>query len=343
MSEKTNVFSLTAEELFSQLVIGDVKKYRVKQLLDWLYNKLENNPDNMTNLSKDYRESLKSKFSFSLPKVVKEARSKDGSVKYLLQLTDKSKIEMVLMPSEDKVTLCLSSQVGCARDCLFCATGKLGLRRNLTVDEIIGQIVLAKKLSLPNKLTNIVFMGMGEPLDNYQNLVKSLTILADTDTLGFSPRRTTVSTCGIVDKIKELADSGIKAKLAVSLNAAIDSKRNILMPINKKYNLTELKEALKYYLSKSTFRVTLEYVLIKEYNMDREDIKALIKFAGDLSCKINLIAWNRIEALPYDSPSQIEVERFKNAIMKVNKAVTLRNSRGDDIAAACGQLARTNY
>ncbi len=343
MSEKDNIFSYSADELYQELIVGNVKKYRVKQLLDWLYRKYENNPDKMTNLSKEYRESLKDRFDFYLPKIVNEAHSKDGSTKYLLQLSDKSKIEMVLMPSEEKITLCISSQVGCARDCLFCATGKLGLKRNLTVAEIIGQVILAQRKCNPKKLSNIVFMGMGEPLDNYDNLIKSLKILADTDTIGFSPRRTTVSTCGVVNRIKDLADSGIKAKLAVSLNAAINSKRDILMPINKRFNLEELKEALQYYLNKSTFRVTFEYVLIKNYNMAREDIKALIKFTGDLSCKINLIKWNRIDGLPYESPKNIEVDRFKTAIMRVNKAVTLRNSRGDDIAAACGQLARTNY
>jgi len=250
---------------------------------------------------------------------------------------------MVLMPTDRKTTLCLSSQVGCSRNCTFCATGKLGLTRNLTTAEMIGQIVLAMKLLKPEVLTNIVFMGMGEPFDNYDNLVKTLQILADTDGLCFSPRRTTVSTSGIAPMIRQFADSGVKAKLAISLNAAIEDKRCELMPVNKLYSLQQLKSAISHYLAYNKYKVTFEYVLIKDFNMGKEDLKALIKFTGDLSCKINLIPWNRVEGLDYQSPTQEEVDEFRTAIMRVNKAVTMRQSRGDDIGAACGQLAYQNY
>ncbi|MBN2830256.1 MAG: 23S rRNA (adenine(2503)-C(2))-methyltransferase RlmN, partial [Candidatus Cloacimonetes bacterium] len=339
LEKKTNIYSLSSEELFASLIKGDTKSYRVQQLLNWLYQKFVNDTNGMTNLPLSFRKELNDKFSFSLPEIIKKVDSKDGSTKYLLKLEDDEKIEMVLMPSEEKTTLCLSSQVGCSRDCKFCATGKLGLTRNLQTHEIIGQIVLAMKLLSPNILTNIVFMGMGEPMDNFENLIKSLKILADTEALCFSARRTTVSTCGVVPQIRRFADSGVKAKLAVSLNSAIDSKRDELMPVNRLYPLAELKDSLRHYLSKNTFRITFEYVLIKDFNMGREDLKALIKFTGDLSCKINLISWNQVVGLAYKSPDVSETNNFRASLLKVNKAVMFRDSRGNDIAAACGQLA----
>jgi 23S rRNA (adenine2503-C2)-methyltransferase len=329
--------------LFQELVVGDVKKYRIQQLLSWLYQKFVSDVNGMSNLPLSFRQMLTEKYSFALPEIIDKVVSIDGSTKYLLRLEDDEKIEMVVMPADGKATLCISSQVGCARKCRFCATGKLGLKRNLETHEIIGQIVLAMRELMPDVLTNIVLMGMGEPLDNFDNLISSLNILADTEALCFSPRRTTVSTCGVAPQIRRFSDSGVKAKLAVSLNTAIDSKRDELMPVNMLHPLEELKSSLRHYLSRNTFRITFEYVMIKGFNMGREDLKALIKFTGDLSCKINLIPWNKVAGLDYESPTPTEITDFRNALLKVNKAVMLRNSKGDDIAAACGQLAYLNY
>jgi 23S rRNA (adenine2503-C2)-methyltransferase len=257
----------------------------------------------------------------------------------VLRLADGNLIESVLMPEGVKNTLCLSSQVGCAFGCLFCATGKLGAIRDLTVSEIVGQVIIALQELGEQRLTNLVFMGMGEPLDNLTHVLPAITILQSDYTLQFSPRRMTLSTCGFVPKIKELADLGIKIKLAVSINSALDSKRNELMPVNRTYDLASLKQAIVYYRSKSPWRVTLEYIMIPDYNMGNEDAKALMKFAGDLSCKLNLIAWNKVSGLPWRSPTAAEALAFQEQLRKLPIAVTIRRSRGEEIAAACGQLA----
>jgi 23S rRNA (adenine2503-C2)-methyltransferase len=318
---------------------GKFPDYRYRQLCDWLYQKLESNPDQMTNLPKDMITFLKEEFSFALPEIDLAEQADDGTTKYCLKLEDGAMVEMVLIPAENKRTLCVSSQVGCSRACSFCATGTMGLIRNLKTSEIVGQIILASSLCAPIRLTNLVFMGMGEPMDNLNDVLESLLIIQAEQGIAFSPRRTTVSTCGIPDGIRKLADSGIKTKLAVSLNAAIDEKRNTLMPVNKRYPLLELKQALFYYLSRSKFRVTFEYILIPDVNMGREDIKALRRFAGDLSCKINFIPYNAVAQLPYRSPTEIEIEAFLKEAASLNQAITLRRSRGTQVCGACGQLA----
>lgn len=312
-------------------------EYRCRQLLQWLYVRRVNDPELMTDLPKDFRDFLASGFDLSLPSVDKELHSSDGSVKYRLVLSDGSRIEMVSMPEGKKLTLCVSSQVGCSRACSFCATGSMKLKRNLETHEIVQQVVLAQKLS-GQSFTNLVFMGMGEPLDNLDSVISALRLIQHESTLAFSPRRTTISTCGIVPGIHRLADSGVKAKLAVSLNAARDDLRDELMPVNRKYPLPVLKKALQYLLERSRFRVTLEYILIPEVNMGHADLKALRKFSGDLSCKINFIPYNPVETLPYRAPTEPEIERFMSEARNLPQAVTLRRSKGKDILGACGQL-----
>lgn len=332
-------FSLSEEqqkELFKSL---DQKDFRRKQFCNWVYKKLEINIDNMTDISVKTREILKKNINLKLPKIKATQKSNDGTVKYLLELKDRNVIEMVSMPGDSKHTLCISSQVGCKQGCSFCATAKLGFKRNLTVDEIISQVYMVAAEIFPNKITNIVFMGMGEPLDNYENVIESVKLLQSSFGLGISPRRITISTCGLPNNILKLAESGVKVKLALSLNSAINEKRSKIMPINNKANLNSLKSALRYFRSKTAFRITLEYIMIKNFNMESEDIKALKKFAGDISCKLNLIPYNSIESLPYESPDENDVKKFVENLQSLSAAVTVRNSRGQDIAAACGQLA----
>ncbi len=336
---KEHILGLLPDDFLSYLHSKNVKDFRQKQLFNWLYNKQELDFDMMTSLSEDFREELDKDYDNSLPKIVDIATASDETTKYLLELKDHNYIEMVIIPHKGKNTLCVSSQVGCARNCQFCATGKLGFIRNLEVHEIVSQIFLAIKELREHKLTNIVFMGMGEPLDNYNNVLKAIEILQSDQCFNFSPRRITISTAGVNPMINKLADLDLKFKLAVSLNSAIQSKREILMPISKEFPLKELKHSLLDFRKQTSYRITFEYVMIKNFNMAKEDVTALLKFLGDISCKLNLIKWNIVDGLPYETPSQKEIEEFFKKVNKLDYNVTYRKSRGSDISAACGQLA----
>ena len=293
----------------------------------------------MSSLSKNLRNYLEETFTIGLPKIVTINNSVDGSQKFLLELSDKTNIEMVLIPHLNKNTLCISSQVGCARKCSFCATAQMGLIRNLTIAEIVGQVYLAQLELGDKRLTNIVFMGMGEPFDNYDNVISAVKMLQNKEMFKISPRRITLSTSGVIPGIEKLSREGIRVKLAISLNSAIPEKRKTLMPITNKYSIPELKKTLQNYSHRTHFPVTFEYVMIRNFNMGKDDIKALIKFVGDLSCKINLIPWNSLNYLSYESPSKMEITDFSEKLKRINSAVTIRKSRGNDINAACGQLA----
>lgn len=334
-----NIFAVHPEDIPNILVREGEKKFRSKQLLDWLYRRKINDPEQMNNLPQALRNKLINIFDFSLPNILEEQISVDGTRKFLLNLKDGSNIEMVIIPAGGKNTLCISSQVGCARNCSFCATARLGLTRNLSVSEIVGQIYLANQQLQDAKLTNLVFMGMGEPLDNYDNVIEAVKIIQSDMGFSFSPRRITVSTCGIVPGIKKLANSGLKLKLAVSLNSALDIKRQQLMPVTNTYSLDQLKEALLEFRKSNPYRITFEYVLIKDFNMGKEDRKALRRFVGDISSKLNLIVWNPVPQLPWKKPTQEEVDDFLQDLQDLSVAITFRKSRGSDIAAACGQLA----
>ncbi|NQV17592.1 MAG: 23S rRNA (adenine(2503)-C(2))-methyltransferase RlmN [Armatimonadetes bacterium] len=334
-----HILNLLPYEWKNYLLDIDEPKYRLKQILNWIYRNRTLDFSLMTTLPESLRQKLKNDFDNFLPEIIKVDISKDGTKKFLLSLVDDNRIEMVLIPNDKKNTLCISSQVGCARNCGFCATASMGLIRNLEVYEILSQVFLAIKELKENKLTNIVFMGMGEPLDNLENVIKAVRILQDEQCFSFSPRRITISTCGIIPKLKELSDSGLKIKLAVSLNSAIQEKRKQLMPVCRKYPLTELKNALLDFRKKTAFRITFEYVVIKDFNIGQEDTKALLKFLGDISCKLNVIKWNEVSSLPFKSPSEEEVAEFILRMQKLSSAVTYRKSRGQDINGACGQLA----
>ncbi len=337
--DRQNILSLSKDELILFLRRISAKTYVANQIFNWIYKKFVFDFDEMLNISKDMRAILKSEFHFDLPEILTIQKSEDGTKKYLLKLKDGMFVEMVMIPNSKKKTVCISSQVGCARNCNFCATAKMGLVRNLTVSEIVAQILLVSKDLFPEKLTNIVFMGMGEPLDNYENVVQAIRFINKDETLLFSPRRITISTSGVIPGIEKLANENLNVKLAVSLNSGVNEKRNEIMPINKTYPLENLKKALLNFRKKSNFRITFEYIMISNFNMADSDIKALRRFVGDISCKVNLIPWNPVENLPYKSPSNSEIEKFRNKLLKnLNIAITLRNSRGQDIDAACGQL-----
>ncbi len=293
----------------------------------------------MTDLPLDFKDFLLNRYDFTIPQIVKKVVSRDNSVKLLLQYSDNQKTECVIMPENKKNTLCLSSQIGCSRGCLICATGRMGLVRQLLAHEIVSQLILAQQQISPANITNLVFMGMGEPLDNLEEVRKAIAIIQSDYSFQFSPRRMTLSTCGIIPKLYELADSQLKIKLAVSLNSAIDAKRTTLMPINNTYPLSELKKALIYFRQKSPWRITFEYVMIPDFNIGNEDVRALIKYIGDISCKLNLITWNPIEGLPWRSPTPSEALAFQEKLRKLPHAVIIRKSRGADVHAACGQLA----
>jgi len=332
-----NILSL-APDILSRDISAQFPRYRAQQVVSWLYTKFETDPELMSNLPKDIKGWLRENYDLALPNVDLKLVSVDETIKYRLNLVDSKQVEMVVIPAPGKNTLCVSSQVGCGRGCDFCATAAMGFSRSLSVEEIVGQIVLASKSILPQRITNLVFMGMGEPMDNLDNVLSSLRIIQADPGMSFSPRRTTISTSGVVPGIYALADSGIKTKLAVSLNSAIEDKRNKLMPINRKHKLAELKQAVLYFRRKTNFRVTFEYILIPEFNMSYEDIRALSQFVGDISCKINFIPYNPVSGKDWKAPTENQISDFMQKAQLINQAVTLRKSRGSDISGACGQL-----
>ncbi|MBN2460522.1 MAG: 23S rRNA (adenine(2503)-C(2))-methyltransferase RlmN [Candidatus Cloacimonetes bacterium] len=334
-----NLLDLHPDEINRIMVSRGERSFRINQLLEWIYGKRVLDFSRMTSLPAQLQHDLATAFKLTIPVIKERTGSSDLAVKYLLQLEDDNLIEMVLMPYEGKTTLCLSSQVGCQYKCKFCATGRMGFQRNLTVHEITGQIFIASCELGERKLTNLVLMGMGEPLDNLENILPAINILQHEKCFSFSPRRITLSTCGIVPGIYRLAESGIKLKLALSLNSAVQKKREQIMPVAHRYPLNKLKKSLQYFLERNPYRITLEYVMIRNFNMNREDILALRKFSGDLSCKINLIPWNQVDGSNFTKPLEKDIETFMDALRGMKIAVTLRESRGTDIQAACGQLS----
>lgn len=327
----------TLKEFFVQ---WEVKPYRIHQVFTWVYHKEIRNFDLMTNLSKSLREQLKENFYFSLPNLIEKFPSKDGSVKYLFELEDGLTIESVWMPSDDRKTLCISTQVGCRLACSFCMTATLGLKRNLNAGEIIGQIVKVNEdLAEKDRITNIVIMGMGEPLDNYQPVVDALRLMVAPEAMKISTRKITLSTSGLVDKIKAFQEENIHVNLAISLNATLDEVRDQIMPINKKYPIEVLLETLRSYPLKPNRKLTFEYVLLAGINDTDDDAKRLAKLLRGIPSKINLISFNRIETSDYHPPSESRLLSFQNYLLSQNYSVFIRKNRGTDVLGACGQLA----
>jgi 23S rRNA (adenine2503-C2)-methyltransferase len=344
---KTMLKGLTLKELRDFFTTADEKKFRGDQVFEWMYEHLVQNFDEMSTLPNYLRKKLNFYCELNtLTLISSEVSKKTGTKKYLFQTNDNNIIEAVIIPEVKRTTLCISTQVGCPLDCQFCATGLMGYKRNLTSGEIFDQYLLASKNWDKSPITNIVYMGMGEPLLNYANTLKSLQIFAEEKTKNISLRKITVSTAGIAPKIVELADSGIKVKLALSLHSLFEETRNKIMPINKKYSLSDNLEALRYYANQTGTRITFEYVMLKDINDRSDDLNALMRLCKSLSCKLNIIPFNSIShmaptglAHELESSPRYRIEEFVTKLRENDIFTAVRYTQGDDIAAACGQLA----
>jgi 23S rRNA (adenine2503-C2)-methyltransferase len=339
--QKVDLRNLTRAELTAFAAAHGLPAFRAKQIFSWLYRPGISSFAEMTDLSKELRESLAKEAFFSrLTPAVKEV-SNDGTIKYGFRLDDGKMIESVLIPEEERNTLCISSQVGCAMACAFCLTGTMGFSRNLSCAEIVDQVCAVSNDLREHHLgvvNNLVFMGMGEPLANFDNLIKALTILQDELGLHFSERRITVSTCGLAPQIIELGQR-LKVNLAVSLHAADNETRNRLMPINRRYPLETLLDACREFSLPRRKRITFEYVLLKGINDSDQDAVKLAKLLHGIQAKINLLPCNEAPELPFAKPGQQRIDSFQNILKKRGYTVLVRASRGADISAACGQLA----
>ncbi|HSD13444.1 MAG TPA: 23S rRNA (adenine(2503)-C(2))-methyltransferase RlmN [Flavobacterium sp.] len=340
--EKKDIRALTKDQLRDFFVANGDKAFRGNQVYEWLWHKRVHKFEDMTSVSKHTREMLEANFVINHIKVDTMQRSSDGTVKNAVRLHDDLIVESVLIPTETRTTACVSSQVGCSLDCNFCATARLKRMRNLNPDEIYDQVAAIdseSRLYYNRPLSNIVFMGMGEPLMNYPNVMKAIDKITSPEGLGMSPKRITVSTSGISKMIKKMADDEVKFKLAVSLHSAIEEIRNEIMPFTKNFPLPELKEALEYWYKKTKSKVTYEYVVWRGINDDKKSIDALVKFCKYVPCKVNLIEYNPIDDGHFQQASQHAIEDYIIALEKNDIVVKVRRSRGKDIDAACGQLA----
>jgi 23S rRNA (adenine2503-C2)-methyltransferase len=347
---KYQLKGLTLDELNSYFITIGEQSFRSSQLFNWIYNHLVNDFDEMLNFPKSLRKKLKENCLIQTLELVTIQESKNTKTKkYLFRTIDDKNIESVIIPEKDRSTLCISTQVGCPLDCKFCATGLMGYKRNLTVGEIVDQYLMASKNYGKENISNIVYMGMGEPLINFDNTLKSLSIFTNELTKGVSRARITISTAGIPKKIIELANSKIRVKLALSLHSCFEDTRSLIMPINKKYSLKENITALKLYTKKTKTRATFEYVMLKGINDTDDDIKGLTKLCNEIPSKINVIPFNSIAHMNPDGISSSlkatpyhEILKFVEKLRNNNITVMIRNTQGDDIAAACGQLAIKN-
>lgn len=334
--DKIDFKNLSCHQLEQLLIDFGQQKFRARQILKWVYQQQATDFANMTNLGKELREQLAQRFLISRLVPVAVQNSVDGTRKYLFQLADGTHVETVRIPMEEgRSTLCISTQAGCAMGCQFCMTGTAGLKRNLLPGEIVNQVCVALE---DGPVTNIVLMGMGEPLHNLENVVTALEILFLDDGLGYGSRRVTLSTCGLVPEIRELARR-IKVNLAVSLNASDDQVRSRLMPINRRYPLAELIPACADYARLTKQRVTFEYILIKGNNDSLEDAKKLVKLLHPVRCKVNLIAYNEHEGSDFHTPEIETIKKFQQLLLDRGLLATLRASKGRDIDGACGQLS----
>lgn len=331
------IYDLTIEELEDYFLKKDEKIYKAKYLYNFLYKEKISNFDEITTLKKSLREELKKDFYFPKIDVLKHENGENVQ-KFLFSLEDNLLIEAVLMQHDYGLSLCMSSQVGCNMGCKFCESGRLKKRRNLEAYEMIEQILKVENL-INDKVSRIVVMGIGEPFDNYDNLCKFIKIINSDLGLAIGSRHITVSTCGIVPKIKEFAEFPYQVNLAISLHSAIEEKRLELMPISKAYNLESLKEALKYYYNKTHRRLTIEYIMLNEVNDTLEDAKALVNYVKDLNCYINLIPYNTTNASDFERSSDKNIKQFYDYLIKNKLTATVRREFGSKISAACGQLS----
>jgi 23S rRNA (adenine2503-C2)-methyltransferase len=336
--DKISLIGKTQDELEDLACSMGEKPFRGRQLFNWLYARRTADFDAMTNLSKSFRQKLADTVRIgSLTLAEKAVSPASASIKYLFELDDKNVIESVFIPESGRKTLCISSQAGCALKCAFCASGQIGLRRNLTVGEIVEQVVFVER-DTGLEVSNIVFMGMGEPFKNYENVIKAAELMKHEDGIAIGSRRIVISTAGIVPAIYQYADEGHKFKLAVSLHSAINEERKKLVPISAKYTVEKLMEAVRYYIKKSGRRPTFEYVLLSGINDTRRDAEALKKMVRNMPCKINLIPYNPVVET-FQRPDAERVDRFAQWLLPLRAPVSVRWSKGVDIDAACGQLA----
>ncbi len=336
--KREDIKNYTLKELREILAGMDESAYRARQIFSWIYKKNMASFAEMANLPKPLVKKLDNTYNIDTLHLSKRLVSKDRTEKFLFKLHDGNYIEAVLIYAKGRETLCVSSQVGCKYACSFCASGRMGFTRNLSTSEIVGQVIYPR-LRLKHNITNYVFMGMGEPLDNYENVSKAILIMNDKYGLDIGARRITLSTCGLVPGIERLAGLGLQINLSISLHAAYNQLRDKLVPINKRYPIEALIDVCELYLKKTGRVITLEYVLIKDKNISLEDAKGLAKIAGRLKAKVNLIAYSGVPGLDHDPPEKEDIAAFVNNVKKNGVSVTLRLSKGQDIQAACGQLA----
>jgi len=336
---KPNIKDLRTDELTKFLLERKHPAYRAKQIYQWLFQKRATSFSEMSNLSRALREELERYFSISRPRVLRRAESRDRTVKFLYGFADDVSVESVLIPERHRLTLCISTQAGCGLGCAFCATARLGLKRNLSASEIVDQVLEASRSLLPEeRITHIVLMGMGEPLANYDHTLRALEIMTDGDWgVGISPRRVTLSTVGLVPQIEKLM-AETHVNLAVSLHAATDELRNELMPVNRKYSLTQLIECCRRLPVPRRKRITFEYVLLRGVNDSEADARALVKLLKGIPCKVNVIPFNPHPGSSFQRPSDVDITRFQMVLHHAGVQINVRRPRGDDIQAACGQL-----
>lgn len=338
---KKDLKTFTLEELESYLEDNKYPKYHAQQIFIWIYQKKAEDFSSMSNISLELRKKLGEDFYLSSLKLEEKLKSKDETRKYLFGLEDKNAIESVLIPHRERNTVCLSTQVGCKYSCRFCASGAAGFIRNLNQAEILNQVLSIKK-DVKRDISNIVFMGIGEPLDNYDALLRSIRIINAKYGFYIGQRKITISSCGLVDGINKLTKEGLQVELSISLHSAIDEKRNQIIPLNKKYPLNKLLQSVREFAKITKRKVTFEYILLGGFNTSLEDAKALVSFVGELDCKINLIPFNPVCDSEFLAPAKLEVLFFEDYLLKHNIDVTIRQPRGKDIEAACGQLRLRN-
>ncbi len=338
-SEKIDLKNLRPSELVEFLGSFGKERYRSIQILRWLYQKGVESFDEMTNLSKRFRQELSQIGFISTLSTLNMEQARDGTKKFLFQLKDGNRIESVLIPDKTRLTLCLSTQVGCALGCRFCLTGKIGWKRDLMVSEILNQILAVRKM-LPEKtsITNIVLMGMGEPLANYKNTLKAIELMAHPDAFKFSSRKITLSTVGLLPELEQLAEEKISFRLAISLNASEEETRSDLMPVNRRYPLNKILALCKKFPLRPRTRITFEYVMVEGINDSSQDAKRLLKILRGIPSKVNLIPLNEAPEIPFKKPSEEKIKRFQEILMEGGLTAIVRTSKGREISAACGQL-----
>ncbi len=334
-----NIKDYNLDELKQEMISIGEKPFRAEQIFKWIFVENVTNFDEMTNLSLELREKLKREYTLGIYKIIRKQESKDGTKKYLFDILDNNAIETVLMQYKHGYSLCVSSQVGCKMGCKFCASTGIAFIRNLTAGEIAEQI-LAVERDTGVKISNVVFMGIGEPFDNFDNLLKAIKIINNQKGLNIGARHISVSTCGQVPKIYEIADMDLQCTLSISLHATNDEKRSAMMPINNKYNIEELMKACRYYIEKTNKRISFEYALAKDNNDNLDDAKDLVKLLKGMLCHVNLIPINKIENGKFDTSTNENVMRFRDYLNDHGIVATIRRELGDDIDAACGQLRR---